>query len=322
MNHITDKCLACVIILLLIFSCGRIDHKVFYINSYHAGYAPSDSVEEGISDFLKNKDVKLQKFYLNSKKQSSPDSINARVEVCLKKIKKFNPDLIIASDDNAVKYVIEPWFGSSKVPVVYCGVNWSAENYNLPHEHITGMLEVLPLHEVLRKMKHYYHNADTLAILSENSTSENNNRLILETLYRNEGFVPLYYLVNDYGEWKNSYSLAQDKADILYLPANGAINNWDNDSASVFVNKHIVKPSFTCDDFMMEFVVFGMTKIPREQGEWAAHTALKILNGTRPEDIAITKNRKHEIWLNQKLAEKIAFPAKTSEFEEIRVINQ
>jgi ABC-type uncharacterized transport system substrate-binding protein len=66
-------------------------------------------------------------------------------------------------------------------------------------------------------------------------------------------------------------------------------------------------PVFTCDDFMMVYAVFGLTKIAKEQGEWAARTALQILDGQSPAQIPVTRNTQTAAWINPLLAESAGF---------------
>jgi ABC-type uncharacterized transport system substrate-binding protein len=94
---------------------------------------------------------------------------------------------------------------------------------------------------------------------------------------------------------------------MIYLPTNGAIKGWDEPDAKAFVARKIRVPVFTCDDFMMPYAVFGLTKIAREQGEWAAQAALSILGGKSPGQIAITRNSRTEAWINRALARKVGF---------------
>jgi hypothetical protein len=61
--------------------------------------------------------------------------------------------------------------------------------------------------------------------------------------------------------------------------------------------------SVTNHDWMMPYTMLGFTKVPEEQGEWAAHAALSILDGVDISQIAIVPNRKWDIWTNQVLLE-------------------
>jgi len=290
---------------ILIFSCSQ-QKKVFYVNSYHLGYPPSDEVYKAIQNVFDSvQGIHLETFFLDSKRNPSPDSISENVALALEQIQKFNPDLIIASDDDAVKHLIVPYFKGKEIPVVFCGVNWSADQYGLPASNVTGMLEVLPLKENLQQVKLFNPEARKMLILSENSTSEQNNKALLDTLFRSSGFEPEYTLVNEFAEWKTAFIASNQTFDLIYLPTNGAIKNWNNAEAVQTVSQNIKIPVITCDDFMMPYCVFGMTKVASEQGEWAAKTALKILEGKSIGEIPLTKNKQTKVFLNQELANRI-----------------
>jgi len=215
--------------------------------------------------------------------------------------------VLIVSDDDAVKYVVQPHFRDGPIPVVFCGVNWSAEQYGLPASHVTGMLEVVPVEETLREVMRSVPNVHRLRVLSEDSTSEQSNTRLLDSRYRALGLEPSYRLVSDYAAWKKEFARAQREADVVYVPTNGAIRGWDAADAVSYVTRTISKPVVSCDDFMMPYAVFGLTKVAREQGEWAAGAALAILEGKRPVDIAVTSNRQTRCYWNPKLAGRIDF---------------
>ena len=294
--------------LILFSGCQKKTKRVFYVNSYHQGYPPSDEVFAAIRQVFDSvQSIQFESFFLDSKRNPSPESISEKVALALEQIQKFKPDLIIASDDDAVKYLVVPHFKGKEIPVVFCGVNWSADQYGLPASNVTGMLEVLPLKENLQQVKLFNPEARKMLILSENSTSEQNNRVLLDTLFRSSGFEPEYTLVNEFAEWKTAFIAANQTFDVIYLPTNGAIKNWDNAEAVQTVSHNIQVPVITCDDFMMPYCVFGMTKVASEQGEWAAKTALEILNGKSIGEIPLTRNIQSKVFLNQELAAKIGF---------------
>jgi ABC-type uncharacterized transport system substrate-binding protein len=280
--------------------------KIVYVNSYHSGYDPSDEITRAIEESFSPGEYSLQILYLDSKRLEE-SLLKQKTDSTLLIIQDINPDVLIVSDDYAVKYVAEPFLEVSRAPVVFCGVNWSADQYDLPRRQVTGMLEVLPLMESLLFVKSHYQGAARIAILSENSLSEQNNTMLLDTLYRNAGFEPVYHLVNDFEEWKAAFRSANSTEDLVYLPTNGSIKAWDDEAARKFVAGNITKPVFTCDDFMMDFCVFGFTKVPFEQGKWAAESAIRILDGKSPSDIPISRNSQKTTWFNEENAGKIDF---------------
>ena len=295
------------ILLVSMLSCTS-EKQVFYVNSYHKGYPPSDEVFAAISQVFDSvQGIQLESFFLDAKQNPSLETINENVALVLEEIQKFKPDLVIVSDDDAVKYLVVPYLKDTKTPVVFCGVNWSANQYGLPATNVTGMLEVLPLKENLQQVKLFNPDARKMLILSENSTSEQNNKALLDTLFRSSGFDPSYELVNEFADWKTAFIVANQNFDLIYLPTNGSVKNWDKAEAIETVSQHIKVPVITCDDFMMPYCVFGMTKVASEQGEWAAKTAIEILNGKAVGEIPLVRNRQSKAFLNQKLATKIGF---------------
>lgn len=293
---------------ILFLSCNNEEKKIAYINSYHKGYPPSDEISKAIQTLLDSAGYKLLTWYIDSKRIVSQERLSEKIDSIRNEIKLYDPDLIIASDDYAVKYIIKPYYSDkSAPPVVFCGVNWSAAEYDLRSPFITGILEVLPLRESLKFFKTIYPEAKKLAVVSENSLSEQKNTELLDSLYKNMGFVVDYYLADTFEEWKELFSKANNETDIIYLPTNGSIKGWIDTEAKTFVSVNIHKPVFTCDDFMMPYCVAGFTKVASEQGEWAAETAIAIIGGKRPSDIQVSYNKKFKIWFNPELAAKIGF---------------
>ncbi|RIV17978.1 hypothetical protein DYU11_30185 [Fibrisoma montanum] len=292
-------------------------YQVLYINSYHAGYGSSDSVMAGIRQTLAASDnVALNVCFMDTKRH--PDLATAKAQAIKQQIDYLKPDLVIASDDDAVREVVVPYLKNSSIPVVFCGVNWSAKAYGLPVANVTGMLEVVPIRETLETMKRCYPQARKLVILSENSPAEQKNTQVLDTLYRALGFSPEYALVDDFNAWKQAFRDVNQTADLIYLSTNGSIRGWQNEEVRAFVAQTIRRPVITCDDFMMPYAVYGQTKVAREQGEWAARTALKILQGAKPASFPLTRNLQSVCWFNPTLAERIQFKPDTKQLQSCR----
>lgn len=100
---------------------------------------------------------------------------------------------------------------------------------------------------------------------------------------------------------------ANDNFDLIYIVTHGAIKNWDHEAAIDFVKSKIKVPVFICEDFMMPYAVFGMTKVASEHGIWAAKISNKILKGEKPIVFPVTHNQLFKGWLNLDLAQKNGF---------------
>jgi ABC-type uncharacterized transport system substrate-binding protein len=295
--------------------------KIFYLNSYHPAYGTSGQILGGIKKSLKGHEVELQVFYLDAKRIRNEDSLAQKVVQAIQQVEAFSPDIIIASDDDAVKRVVVPHLKGKDVPVVFCGVNWSAAPYGLPSGNVTGMVEVVPVAETITAIRRYYPDIRTLHVLSENTISEEKNKQYLDTAFRRMGLHTEYLLVDDYTAWRQKFKEANQKADLIYLPTNGGIKGWQADNAVQFIAAHIRKPVITCDDFMMKYAVIGLTKVTGEQGEWAGKTALDILNGKPVGQIELAKNTRTQAWYNPYLAQKINFSPDSVFIQSSKVIS-
>jgi len=302
----------CIIIILSIFFqyCGqpKTDKpKIVYVNSYHRGHPSSDEIMDAIIEEFPADSFELVTYIMDTKRNSSQDYIEKKSAQLYDSILLVDPDIVIVSDDNAVQYLIQPYFSGIDIPVVFCGVNWSDKDYDLKAVKVTGMLEILPLAETLITMKSFYPAMKKLLVLNENTTTSRKEKLILDSLYNRVGLSVEHELVDDFDSWKTHFEEGNKTYDMIYISTNGAIKGWNNAEAENFVSKNILVPVVTCEDFMMPYAVFGITKVAEEQGIWAATTAKKILKGEKPSDIPVTRNMKSKIWLNTKLAEKINF---------------
>ncbi len=121
----------------------RAKRNILYLNSYHDGYPWSDNELEGIRSVLNETEftIDLQIEYLDSKRYSYQDTKDSLFSLYQKKFDKEAFDIIITSDNNALKFVEE--FRETLfpgVPVVFCGINDIAIVPSQCHN-ITGIIE-------------------------------------------------------------------------------------------------------------------------------------------------------------------------------------
>ncbi len=299
-------------ILLGIFypSCKPPEPKkkvITYINSFHRGHPSSDDIMDGILENFPADSFEIDTYFMDTKRNPLKEFIEHRAAALFDTIMANNPDILLISDDNAIKYLVKPHLQDLTMPVVFCGINWTDKEYDLPPEKVTGMLEILPVADMLLTLRPYYPSMDKLLFLSENTTTSRKEKQLLDTLFHRVGVSPTHELVDDFEEWKVVFKEANQIYDIIYLPTHGAIKGWDHDEAVRFIDQNIHVPVITTEDFMMPYVVFGITKVAKEQGIWVAVTAKKILKGSQPIDFPVTRNRQSTSWINSRLAEKIGF---------------
>ena len=277
--------------------------KVLYVDSYHQGYAWSDGIESGIHEVLDGTGVELKIVRLDTKQNPDVDFGEAAGSDAKSEIETFNPDVVIACDDNAQKYLVVPYFKESSLPFVFCGVNWDATVYGYPTSNVTGMVEV-ELPDQLVELLKVYANGEKLGYLSIDTETE---RKIFETY--NERFFDGQmqpYWVTTQEEFKEAFLTAQQEMDILFMGNNAGSDIWDESEMQQFIFENTTIPTGSINDWMAPYALLTLAKSSKEQGEWAAQSALLILDGTSVTDIAVAENKKGELIVNLEIADKLS----------------
>ena len=282
--------------------------RVLYVDSYHEGYEWSDGITEGVESVLDNAGVVLKVFRMDTKRNGSEAYKKSAALQAKEVIESFRPEVVIASDDNASKYLIEPYYKNAKLPFVFCGVNYTAEAYGFPCSNVTGMLEVPPAIKLIYSLKHFkrivtvgYLAADTLTERKDGEYTKRDVR---------EDYVERY--VTTFEEWKTEFNRMQDEVDVLIVGNNAGIKGWDNTQAERFAENNTRIPTGCLLDWMAPVAFLGATRSAKEQGAYAATTALKILDGTSPADIPVVGNVEANIIINMKIAHKLGIKVPNS----------
>ena len=275
--------------------------KILFVDSYHAGYAWSDGVLKGIELGLEAKGIELKVEHMDTKRNAD-DNFKAQAALKTKAvIEAFKPDVVIASDDNAAKFLIEPYYKDAALPFVFCGINWDASVYGLPYSNATGMVEVAPIMELLEQLKQYaagnkisYLAADVLTARKE----ADNYKTIFSLDTMN-------YYATSMDDWKKGFLELQGQSDILLVGNTAGLPGWDEAEALAFVVANTKRPTGVIEEHMAPFAMFGFTKIPEEQGFFASTTALQILDGVSPKSIPVVTNKDGKLYVNLKIAKSL-----------------
>ncbi len=290
----------CVTILAVLLVATSADAaKCIFVSSYHKGYAWSDGVERGLLKTLGNR-CEITTFDMNTKQFKDEESIKNAALKAKDLIDQTQPDVVIASDDNASKYLIVPYYKDAAIPFVFCGVNWTVDQYGFPFSNVTGMIEVAAVEQMFDKAaaitgeikQAYYIGADTL--------TETKNLVRFQSASKAKDIEISSRLVATMEQWIDAYREAQ-QADLVIIGSYAGIDDWDKEAVLSAIEPISTTLSATNHGWMMPYTMFGMTKIPEEQGEWAGKLAIEILNGTKPSAIPIIPNRNFNIIANNDL---------------------
>jgi ABC-type uncharacterized transport system substrate-binding protein len=302
----SKKIVLCMMLLMLIvaspvFAQSFPGKKVLHVDSYHEGYPWSDGIVKGVQDVLKSSGVEVKVVRMDTKRNTSESFAKEAGQKVKALIESYHPDVVIAADDNATKYILMPYYRDAKLPFVFCGINWDASLYGLPYKNATGMVEVSLIKQLIETLKGYG-KGTRVGLLTSDVETEHKDAVYSKKLF-NITFASERY-VKTFAAWKDALKSMQDEVDILIVNNNAGISGWNEAEAASWAQSNAKVPTGTIYDFMMPYAMVGMTKSAEEQGIWSAQTALKILGGTSPSGIPITENKKEDLMLNVKIATK------------------
>jgi len=276
--------------------------KILHVDSYHKGYAWSDGIAKGINWALARSGVDLKTVYMDSKRNTSPEFIKKAALKVKAGIEEFKPDVVIASDDNASKFLVMPYFKNAKLPFVFCGVNFDASEYGYPYKNATGMVEAIFAVRLFDELKQYAKGARMGFVAGDSYTGRKVGAICNKKFFH--GKLKEYF-IKTFEEFAEAFPRIQKEVDVLMIYNTAAIKNWNKQSTVDFVvnNTRIPTGALLASD--APYTLLAMAHSPAEQGVWAAQTALRILDGTPPSDIPITTNKKMRWIVNLTIAKKL-----------------
>jgi len=274
-----------------------------YIASYAPGYAWQDGITRGIEQSLKGK-CRLKTFYMNSKKVFDYQKMEKIALYAVEFIEQNKPDVVIVSDDNAIKYVLKDHYKESNLPVVFCGPNHTITQYQLPYPNTTGMIEKDPTERLLKLLFNLTPSKTHVTFLTTRGISADKDVAEFHRLVKKIGIKSSAYQIQNQEDWRRIYKQVQEDptTDIIFFSNNVAFKEWDHEENMKWVLKHNHKLSITTQGWMMPYVALGMNKAPDEQGHWAGEAAIEILNGIQPSQLSIVPSQKFQMLINPKVA--------------------
>jgi len=276
--------------------------KILWVNSYHEGYPWSDGIETGLHEVFDGTGVELKIVEMDTKR--NPDEafgqsagMKAKAE-----IDAFQPDVVIASDDNAQKHLVVPFLKDTELPVVFNGVNWDALAYGYPTSNVTGMVEV-ELPDQLVELLKAHANGERIGYLTIDTETE---RKVVDTYNQRffDGQMQPYW-VKTQDEFKTAFLAAQQEVDILFMGNNAGSDKWNEEEMKQFVLRNAIVPTGSINDWMAPYSLLTLAKSAKEQGIWSAQAALQILDGTPVSEISVVENKKGEMIVNLDFADKL-----------------
>ncbi|PRY90690.1 ABC transporter substrate-binding protein [Mongoliibacter ruber] len=299
-------------ILISLHLCFNHDQKeedklnIIYVNSYHPGYEPSDNILNGFKDKINQVEHSLEIIYMDTKKHTSSHFADSIGNAIVNKVVDKSPDFLVISDDPAMKYVAMPVLGKSNIKILFSGVNWSLDEYDIDGKQVSGVLEFLPVDSFVDFVKSsQYQYLEKVSVLTEDSLSELKSAKFIKEILENAGFEVDYYFTDNYADWSTEFRRLNEKQTLICLPTNGAIKDWDQKDALKLVSTSTKVPTFSFDSFMMDFVTMGFIKNEEEMGRKKGEMLIEVHEGKDIREIPVSRNYEYELKSNSHLIQNL-----------------
>lgn len=247
--------------------------SILILNSYDDTNVWTNSIVDGIHEVFNNYDYKINWYheYMDTKKIYRADIIKELKDYYLKKYEKTNIDLIIVSDDNGLKFLLDEKENIWKdTPVLFCGINGE---YELNRNEYSGIIEDVDGISTIHAIKNLQADIQKIFIIGDKTpTFVATIEKIKETLSKekiDDGIEYNYYAENDINKLKDYITKIEDSAAILYIGLNRDSEGkyYDYNAGLEFIKKYSKAPIYGLWSFYnSQGIVGGMITNGRDQG--------------------------------------------------------
>ncbi len=271
-------------------------YKVLVVMSYSDTWEWVQEIEEGIESVF-DSNYEVQYVYLDTRKD--PDGGSSKAEEAYALYQEFQPDGVIAADDNAQSMFVVPYLQDQvETPVVFCGVNAEPEAYNYPASNVTGILERVHFVESIELARQLVPSLKRIGYIMKDSPTAQN---YFQQFQRESETYPLesiaFELPNTLDEAVTMLKELTPRIDLLFIEGmEGMLDSNGESLSDQDVIPQLIelfgKPTVCANNYTVEFgVLAAVIKTGQEQGRTAAEMLLKIIQGTPVADIPITHNQ-------------------------------
>ncbi|PXX95741.1 hypothetical protein DF185_21860 [Marinifilum breve] len=289
--------LICICVLLCSFETAARKKQVLVLHSYHQGLNWTDNISEGILSVLdQDDDIEIIFEYMDTKRHSEAEYLAEFAKLYDLKHQKNLFDVIIVCDNNALDFVrsyYQNYFDN--IPIVFCGVDQFSSKLISGFDQVTGVTEEIDSKKTIEIALQLHPKTKQLVVINDNQTrsailNRNNVRDIWPEVDTNAKLVFLENLSID-ELVKNVKNL--DPNSIIYLInfSRDKEGNYISYQESIEIIREVTSlPIYSSWEFYFnEGIVGGMITSGFKQGELAAKSALKILNGKNASNIPIVR---------------------------------
>ena len=283
--------------------------RILILHSYYTDFSWVRDINVGVKRVLEKQSYKVRWHYMDTKRHPDKDFKVRAGATVRDMIDSWQPDVILAIDDNAQEYVTKYYLDHPSIDIVFAGVNKTEAHYGFDSaKNVTGMLERIN-YEAVKDILVRVLPSDKRRIMHISDASPTSEGIHDEI--ESFDWSPLDFSqsiqTKTFDEWKKAIKDADGKTDFLLLThyhtikreADGPtmppkeVMDWTMANSSL--------PGLSFWGFYVEDG--GMMAIalsPYEQGEVAARMVVEIIEEQKsPKAIPVETSRLFVIYLRE-----------------------
>jgi len=285
--------------------------RILVVHSYHQDQQHVVEMTKGIEEALAGVECQFRYFHMDTKRNTSEEWKRAAGQEAKRIVAEFEPQVVIAMDDNAQQYFARDYAGAPGPPwFVFSGVNGEPAQYGFPAANVTGVLErpnVVESIELLRKIRPDVKN---LLVLADRSETTDPLIAYFKTLTLPVTVVAYEQPVT-LEAWHAALERYHSRVDAIALYVVRTIARSATDPTKVpeqelvgMINEqyHLATVGLY-DSAAQSGVLCGVSVSMREQGHAAGQIARELLAGKKPADFTVKPTDHGRIQLNLRTAE-------------------
>ena len=301
--------------------------RLLILHSYHSSSWWVKRVNQGIEGVIDSEFYSVRYYYMDSKRQLN-NSFKQRIGNQARGwINKWKPQVVIAVDDNAQKYVAQYFVNDPDMSIVYAGLNGELSDYGYQKAtNVTGILERRPLNVVFNSIHDIYfehenpesNSIKNILFLSDHSTTGDLNiQRMAKYALQQKTFTVTTRQACSFIDWQTIIQEAQINVDLIIVNGYNALLSKHSDSnyelcengGSTVAAHEIV--NWTLDNslkvpivgFSSTFVddggMLGFSASPDEQGRVAAKMAVSIMDGESALSIPFKRSQQFSFYMRE-----------------------
>lgn len=270
--------------------------RVLAVMSYDDTFPWVTETKEGIDSVL-SAICEVRYFYMDTKRNPAGAEQKAKEAYAL--YQEFQPDGVIASDDDAQSAFVLPYLKDKvKTPVMFCGVNAEPGKYGYPAANVSGILERYHVSESVSFVRQIIPSVKTFGYMMKDSST---GTAALEQIQSEAATYPAkftaYKMPKTLKETGTMTEELKSQCDTLFTPTMQGIVGDDGTSLSdkevlPLVAEIFGKPVTGGSGYNIKYgMLCGVIKTGQEQGSIAAKMLLKAMGGTPVSQIPVIRNQ-------------------------------